>query len=63
MPSSTPKQARFMQAAAHDAQIRKQHGISLATAREFVNADKLTGILSRHKRMKVHRPKMRKPKP
>lgn len=39
MPSSTPKQARFMRAAAHDPDFARRNKISQAVAREFVRAD------------------------
>lgn len=40
MPSTSAKQARFMQAAAHDADFARRNKISQAVAREFVKADK-----------------------
>jgi hypothetical protein len=40
MPSKTPKQARFMQAAAHNPKLAKQAGIKQSVAREFAAADK-----------------------
>ena len=40
MPSSTPKQARTMRAAAHDYSFAKKLGIPQSVAREFVQADK-----------------------
>jgi hypothetical protein len=40
MPSSTPKQARTMRAAAHDPSFAKKLGIPQKVAREFVQADK-----------------------
>ncbi len=40
MPSSTPKQARTMRAAAHSPSFAKKIGIPQTVAREFVQADK-----------------------
>ncbi|MGW8177171.1 MAG: hypothetical protein ACWGQW_00020 [bacterium] len=40
MPSKTPKQARFMRAAAHNRKFAKKAGISQKVAREYVKADK-----------------------
>ena len=40
MPSVSPKQKRFMAAAAHDAKFAKKAGISQTVAREFNHADK-----------------------
>jgi hypothetical protein len=40
MPSSTPKQARTMRAAAHDPSFAKKLDIPQSVAREFVQADK-----------------------
>lgn len=39
MPSVSPKQKRFMQAAAHNAKFAKEAGISQTVAREFYRAD------------------------
>lgn len=39
MPSKTPKQARTMQAAAHNPQFAAKMGIPQKVAREFVKAD------------------------
>lgn len=47
MPSTTPKQARFMAVAAHNPAIAKARGISQSVAREFNQADAGTGILRR----------------
>jgi hypothetical protein len=41
MPSSSPKQARFMQAAAHNPQFAKKVGIKQGVAKEFATADAL----------------------
>jgi len=43
MPSKSAKQARFMQAAAHDPAFAKRAHITQAVAREFVKADKHKG--------------------
>lgn len=51
MPSSTPKQARTMAAAAHNPAFAKKMGIPSAVAREFNQADKGKGII-RPKRKK-----------
>lgn len=40
MPSKSPKQRRFMQAAAHNPAFAKKAGIPQSVAREFVRADK-----------------------
>lgn len=45
MPSKTPKQARFMAAAAHDKGFAKRVGIDQKTARDFNQADKGRGII------------------
>ncbi len=47
MPSTSPKQARFMAAAAHNPKFAKKAGIKPAVAREFNQADAGTGILKR----------------
>ena len=39
MPSKTPKQRRFMQAAAHDPAFARKAKISQTVAQEFVAAD------------------------
>lgn len=44
MPSTTPKMARTMAAAAHDKAFAKKVGIPQGVAREFNQADKGTGI-------------------
>lgn len=56
MPSKSPKQARFMAAAANNPDFARRAGISIDTAREFHNADKGVGILSK-KRSKSRGPK------
>jgi hypothetical protein len=40
MPSTSPKQARFMAAAAHNATFAKEAGIPQSVAKEFHAADK-----------------------
>lgn len=45
MPSSTPKQARTMAAAAHDPAFAKKVGIPQGVAKEFNQADAGTGII------------------
>lgn len=49
MPSKTPKMARTMAAAAHDAGFAKKVGIPQGVAREFNKADAKTGILKKKK--------------
>jgi hypothetical protein len=39
MPSKSPKQKRFMQAAAHNPSFAKRAGIKPSVAQEFVRAD------------------------
>lgn len=51
MPSSTAKQARFMQIAAHNPAFAKKVGIPVKVAKEFNKADK-GGKLLRRKRPK-----------
>ncbi len=40
MPSKSPQQHKFMEAAAHNPEFGKKAGISQEVAREFVAADK-----------------------
>jgi hypothetical protein len=40
MPSTSPKQARLMRAAAHDKAFAKKVGVPTKVAKEFVKADK-----------------------
>jgi len=47
MPSSTPKQARTMAAAAHDPKFAKKLGIPQGVAQEFNQADTGTAMLSK----------------
>lgn len=50
MPSKSPKQARFMAAAAHNPAFAAKAGIPQSVAQEFNSADAGTGILSHNKR-------------
>ena len=47
MPSTSPKQARFMAAAAHNPAVAKKVGIKPSVAKEFNQADKGTKLLRR----------------
>lgn len=49
MPSSSPKQARTMAAAAHNPAFAKKVGIPAKVAKEFNQADAKTGILRKKK--------------
>lgn len=49
MPSTSPKQARFMAAVAHDKEFAKKAGVSQDVGKEFNDADKGTGILKKKK--------------
>lgn len=40
MPSKTPKQARFMQAVAHNPKFAKKAGVPVKVGKEFAAADK-----------------------
>lgn len=51
MPSTSPKQRRFMAAAAHNPQFAQKAGIPQSVAREFNDADQRK---SRNKRMATH---------
>lgn len=44
MPSKSPAQHRFMQAAAHNPKFAKEAGIPQSVAQEFVAADKAKGL-------------------
>jgi hypothetical protein len=46
MPSKTPKQRRFMAAAANSPKFAKKVGISQKVAREFHSADKSRNVSS-----------------
>ncbi len=51
MPSKSPQQHRFMEAAAHNPEFAKKAGISQRVAKEFVAADaKKAGKKSRAKK-------------
>lgn len=52
MPSTSPKQARTMAAAAHDPKFAKRVGIPPGVAKEFNQADARTGILRKKKKPK-----------
>jgi len=43
MPSKSPAQKRFMQAAAHNPKFAKEAGIPQKVAREFIAADQKKG--------------------
>ena len=53
MPSTSPKQARMMAAAAHSPSFAAKVGIAQSVAKEFNKADAKTGIL-RKKRKPDH---------
>lgn len=44
MPSKSPKQAKLMQAAAHNPAFAKKVGVPTKVAKEFTAADNKTGI-------------------
>ncbi len=50
MPSTSPKQARTMAAAAHDPKFAKKVGIPQGVAKDFNQADAKTGILRKKKK-------------
>jgi hypothetical protein len=50
MPSTSPKQARTMAAAAHNPRFAKKMGIPPKVAKEFNQADAKTGILRKKKK-------------
>jgi hypothetical protein len=50
MPSKSPKQARFMAAAAHNPSFAKKAGISTSVAKEFNSADKGSSKLKKKKK-------------
>jgi len=52
VPSHSPKQARFMAAAAHSPEFAKKVGIPMAVAKEYNQADKgkkLAKALEKHR--------------
>jgi hypothetical protein len=54
MPSSTPKMARTMAAAAHNPEFAKKMGIPQGVAKEFNQADAKTGILRKKRKQGEH---------
>jgi hypothetical protein len=50
MPSKTPKQARLMNAAAHNPKFAQKAGIPVKVAKEFVRKDKQAAAPRRSKR-------------
>ena len=53
MPSSTPKQAKTMRAAAHNPTFAKKVGIPVNVAKDYNNADKrVANVLADRKRKK-----------
>lgn len=50
MPSSSPKQARFMAMIAHDPSAARRTGVPMSVAKDFNAADAKTGILRKKKR-------------
>lgn len=46
MPSTSPKQARFMAAVAHDPAFAKKVGVSQSVGKEFNKADTGTGMIT-----------------
>jgi hypothetical protein len=50
MPSTSPKQARTMAAAAHNPAFAKKVGIPTKVAKDFNQADARTGILRKKKK-------------
>jgi hypothetical protein len=50
MPSSSPKQARMMAAAAHNPGFAKKVGVPQGVAKDFNMADAKTGILRKKKK-------------
>jgi hypothetical protein len=49
MPSTSPKQARFMAMVAHDKSAAKRVGVPQSVGKEFNQADAKTGILKKKK--------------
>ena len=60
MPSTSPKQKRLMQAAAHDPEFAKKAGISMDVAQDFNAADKAAAERGAGKLVKAVK-QMRKP--
>lgn len=48
MPSKSKKQAKFMAAVAHNPKFAKKAGVPQYVGKEFNQADKGTGILSKY---------------
>jgi hypothetical protein len=49
MPSTSPKQARFMAAIAHDPKFAHKAGVPQSVGKDFNKADAKTGILRKKK--------------
>lgn len=49
MPSTSPKQARFMAMVAHNPSAAKRVGVPQSVGKEFNQADAKTGILKKKK--------------
>ena len=47
MPSKSTKQARLMAAAAHSADFAERVGVPMKVAKDFVKADKKSGMLKK----------------
>lgn len=47
MPSTSPKQARYMAMMAHNPMMARKQGVSQGVAKEFNEADSRSGMLSR----------------
>lgn len=47
MPSTSKKQAKFMQIAAHSPEFAKKAGVPQSVAREFYAEDKRSGLIAR----------------
>ena len=58
MPSKTPKQARLMQAVAHNPKFAKKVGVPQAVGKEFAAADKRRGT-GYSTKAKINRPDTR----
>lgn len=57
MPSTSPKQARFMQAVAKNPAFAKKAGVPQSVGAEFVQADKRRGAKSKPTLQKLNRAK------
>lgn len=49
MPSSSPKQHRFMEAIAHNPEFAEKVGVKQSVGKEFAKADDAAGITKSHK--------------